>query len=119
MFCEGGGSLSEATFPDCRKTAPPAQTLSRRQLLVAAGAGAASLAFPKLASSARSFPLGDSVVLQWNEAFLQGVRNSRLGPPMVAVVYFNPRLTFVFLVLLACAAFADWLASRMSPQPPK
>ena len=84
MFCEGGGSLSEATFPDCRKTAPPAQTLSRRQLLVAAGAGAASLAFPKLASSARSFPLGDSVVLQWNEAFLQGVRNSRLGPPMVA-----------------------------------
>src|SRR5947208_3481334 len=84
MFCEGGGSLSEATFPDCRKTAPPAQTLSRRQLLVAAGAGAASLAFPKLASSARSFPLGNSVVLQWNEAFLQGVRNAKLGPPMVA-----------------------------------
>src|SRR5438128_10413450 len=84
MFCEGGGSLSEATFPDCRQTAPRAQTLSRRQLLVAAGAGAASLAFPKLASSARSFPLGDSVVVQWNEAFLQGVRDSRLGPPMVA-----------------------------------
>jgi hypothetical protein len=27
---------------------------------------------------------GDGVVLQWNEAFLEGVRNSRLGPPMVA-----------------------------------
>jgi hypothetical protein len=27
---------------------------------------------------------GDSVVVQWNEAFLEGIRNSRLGPPMVA-----------------------------------
>jgi hypothetical protein len=27
---------------------------------------------------------GDSVVLLWNEAALQGVRDSRLGPPMVA-----------------------------------
>src|SRR2546427_12256221 len=26
----------------------------------------------------------DSVVLLWNEAALQGVRDSRLGPPMVA-----------------------------------
>ena len=30
------------------------------------------------------FALGDSVVLLWNEAALQGVRDSRLGPPMVA-----------------------------------
>src|SRR5216684_8701181 len=27
---------------------------------------------------------GDSVVLQWNEAALQGVRDSKLGPPMVS-----------------------------------
>ncbi len=27
---------------------------------------------------------GDSVVLQWNEAALQGVRDSKIGPPMVA-----------------------------------
>jgi TAT (twin-arginine translocation) pathway signal sequence len=65
------------------------QTLSRRQFLVAAGAGAASLALPALPSSAsgsvaRAAQLGDSVVVQWNEAFLQAVRNSRLGPPMVA-----------------------------------
>src|SRR5947199_127927 len=30
------------------------------------------------------FALGDSVVLLWNEAALQSVRDSRLGPPMVA-----------------------------------
>jgi hypothetical protein len=60
------------------------QSLSRRQFLVAAGAGAASLAFPKLAWSARGVRPGGSVVLQWNEGFLEGVRNSKLGPPMVA-----------------------------------
>jgi hypothetical protein len=60
------------------------QPLSRRRFLVAAGAGAASLAFPKPASSARGVPPGGSVVFRWNEAFLQGVRNANLGPPMVA-----------------------------------
>jgi hypothetical protein len=60
------------------------QPLSRRRFLVAAGAGAALLAFPKLASSARGVPPGGSVVFRWNEAFLQGVRNAKLGPPMVA-----------------------------------
>src|SRR2546427_6372 len=30
------------------------------------------------------FASGDSVVLVWNEAALQGVRDSKLGPPMVA-----------------------------------
>jgi len=30
------------------------------------------------------FASGDSVVLLWNEAALQGIRDSRLGPPMVA-----------------------------------
>jgi hypothetical protein len=60
------------------------QPFSRRRFLVAAGVGAASLAFPGLDSSARGVPPRDSVVLRWNEAFLQGVRSSKLGPPMVA-----------------------------------
>jgi len=64
------------------------QTLSRRDFLVGAGAGAAALAMPGRVWSA-SAPTpgarpGDSVVLEWNEAFLQGVRESKLGPPMVA-----------------------------------
>jgi len=40
-----------------------------------------------------------------------------VGPPLLAAAYFAPRLTFAFLVLLACAAFSDWLARRMSAQP--
>src|SRR5437667_2886021 len=75
-----------STSPGPSRSRLPAleQPLSRRRFLVAAGAGAAALAFPKLASSARGVPPGGSVVLRWNEAFLQGVRNAKLGPPMVA-----------------------------------
>jgi hypothetical protein len=61
---------------------PGGATLSRRQFVVAAAAGAASLALP--ARFARAALPGESVVLQWNDALLQGVRSSRLGPPMVA-----------------------------------
>jgi hypothetical protein len=57
-------------------------TLSRRRFVVAAAAGATSLALPS--SLARAAPLGDSIVLRWSDALLRGVRNSRLGPPMVA-----------------------------------
>jgi hypothetical protein len=64
--------------------------MSRRQFLAATGAGSASLLVPWLpatasarASAGRTQP-SDSVVLQWNQAFLQGVRDSKLGPPMVA-----------------------------------
>src|SRR5215475_12256835 len=63
--------------------------MSRRQFL-AAGAGGALLLLPGLpetASAARkvgSARLGDSIVVSWNEAFLQGVRGSKLGPPMIA-----------------------------------
>jgi Domain of unknown function (DUF6851)/VCPO second helical-bundle domain len=64
------------------------QTLARREFLVAAGAGAATLAMRGLVSSASALTPdarpGDSVVLEWNEALLQGVRDSKLGPPMVA-----------------------------------
>src|SRR5207245_9990962 len=64
--------------------------LSRRRFVQLAGAGGAALLFPSPAparsSSARA-PLkrgADGVVLRWNAAVLQGVRDSRLGPPMVA-----------------------------------
>src|SRR5207253_10573803 len=60
------------------------QSLSRRQFLVSAGAGAASLPLPKLASSAGAVHAGGNLVLRWNEAFLEGVRNLMLGPPRVA-----------------------------------
>jgi TAT (twin-arginine translocation) pathway signal sequence len=64
--------------------------MSRRQFLAAAGAGGALLVLPGLPETAlaarrtRTVQPGDSVVVQWNEAFLQGVRDSKLGPPMVA-----------------------------------
>jgi hypothetical protein len=64
--------------------------MSRRQFLVAAGAGGALLLLPGVpeAASAARPALGaqprDSVVIQWNQALLQAVRDSRLGPPMVA-----------------------------------
>jgi len=64
--------------------------MSRRQFLAAAGAGGALVLLPGLsetASAARragTVRWGDSVAIRWNEAFLQGVRDSKLGPPMVA-----------------------------------
>jgi hypothetical protein len=61
---------------------PDGATLSRRGFVAAAAAGAASLAFPS--SIARAALRSDSVVLQWNDALLQAVRSSRLGPSMVA-----------------------------------
>lgn len=33
--------------------------------------------------------------------------------------YFSPRLASAFVALLVSSAFADWLARRMAPQPPK
>src|SRR5207253_8612307 len=61
--------------------------------LARAGAGGALLFLPGLSSvSAADLPTGararpkagESVVLPWNEAALRGVRDSKLGPPMVA-----------------------------------
>jgi Domain of unknown function (DUF6851)/VCPO second helical-bundle domain len=63
---------------------------SRRRFLEAAGAGGLALLLPRTAAArplrrARAAaPKTTNVVLDWNEAFLQGVRDSRLGPPMVA-----------------------------------
>jgi len=77
-----------------------AAALSRREFLVRVGAGGALLLFPwpssvfpvPLSASAadslvgvRAKPkTGESVVLLWNGAALEGVRHSKLGPPMVA-----------------------------------
>ena len=62
--------------------------LTRSRLLQAAGAGGLALLVPGVARPARvaqaDAPSAANVVVQWNEALLQGVRDSRLGPPMVA-----------------------------------
>jgi hypothetical protein len=67
--------------------------ISRRQFLKGAGAAGALLVVPGLGwpggpsqvagPRAEAAP-GDGVVLRWNAAALQGVRDSKLGPPMVA-----------------------------------
>jgi hypothetical protein len=62
---------------------------SRRQLLRSAGAGGLALLMPGFSRAgplarARTLTRDANVVLRWNHAVLQGVRDSRLGPPMVA-----------------------------------
>src|SRR5262245_20572930 len=86
MEGEGSGQRGGAAqppllyLPDCR--------LSRRRLLRAVGAGGALLLLPSQARAAvlppSAQPRGDSVVVRWNQAALQGVRDSKLGPPMVS-----------------------------------
>jgi hypothetical protein len=67
---------------------PSEGRVSRRRLLQAAGAGGALLLMPSWARGAVLPPQAssrdDSVVVLWNQALLQGVRESKLGPPMVA-----------------------------------
>lgn len=66
------------------------RVLSRRQFLRAASGGGALLLLPALSGAALAAPERSrsrhqgSVVIRWNEAFLQAVRDSKLGPPMVA-----------------------------------
>jgi hypothetical protein len=63
---------------------------SRGQLLKAAAAGGLGLLVPRVALAALGDttrapgPPATNVVVQWNEALLQAVRDSRLGPPSVA-----------------------------------
>ena len=65
-------------------------TVTRRQFLAAAGAGATTVLLSGVpaaaagAGRARATQPRSGVVIVWNDAFLQGVRDSNLGPPMVA-----------------------------------
>jgi hypothetical protein len=69
---------------------PVEKAISRRQFLFAAGASGALLVLPGASGTAvatRPVPSArpaESVVIQWNRAFLEAVRASKLGPPMVA-----------------------------------
>jgi hypothetical protein len=67
-----------------RPQSPVKNAITRRQFLVAAGAGGALLMLPGVPGAIAATQSRDSVVLLWNVAFLQGVRESKLGPPMVA-----------------------------------
>lgn len=71
-----------------RSAALPHHPVSRRRFLELAGAGGAFLLAPGIARAAEAPPAAhlrsDSLVLRWNAAALQCVRESRLGPPMVA-----------------------------------
>ena len=67
--------------------------ISRRQFLKSAGAAGTFLLLPELLRRPADALIngaeaiarrGDSIVLDWNQAALQGVRESKLGPPMVA-----------------------------------
>ena len=70
-----------------------AAVITRRQFLKGAGAGGALLVLPQpawargpslVAPQNAEAEAGDSIVVRWNAASLQGVRDSKLGPPMVA-----------------------------------
>lgn len=68
--------------------------LARRQFIAAGGVAGVLLLAPGLAGTASARDQArvggarrfcpKSIVIEWNEAFLQGVRDSKLGPPMVA-----------------------------------
>ena len=64
--------------------------ISRRQFVRAAGAGGLTLLAPSFAKAnaagqrALSVSQAPSLVIRWNNAALQGVRDSKIGPPMVS-----------------------------------
>ena len=68
----------------------PRARISRRRLLESAGAGSLALLLPAVAHGRSAVTLvgaarpDENVVVRWNNALLQGVRDSKLGPPMVA-----------------------------------
>jgi hypothetical protein len=81
----------EQSAPHVRLVPSPLEeAISRRQFLAAVGAVGGLLllpGFPETATAGRPVGRaqpGDSIVIRWNEALLQAVRDSKLGPPMVA-----------------------------------
>jgi hypothetical protein len=69
----------------------PERSMSRGEFLAAVGAGGTLCVLSGVRGRtvwavprADAAVAADSVVLRWNDAFLQGVRESRLGPPMVS-----------------------------------
>jgi hypothetical protein len=64
------------------------ERISRKRSLQAAAAGGSALLVPSWVRAAglppNANPRDDSVVVLWNEALVQGVRESKLGPPMVS-----------------------------------
>jgi hypothetical protein len=62
--------------------------LSRRRLLGSAGAGGLALLLPGVTRVRpvvrRPVKAAENVVVRWNNAMLQGVRDAKLGPPMVS-----------------------------------
>ncbi len=68
----------------------PEPRMTRRWLLQTAGAGGLALLVPDgalarpLVRGRRVAERAENVVLRWNKALLQGVRDSRIGPPMVS-----------------------------------
>jgi Domain of unknown function (DUF6851)/VCPO second helical-bundle domain len=83
---------SEQRVSQEEETRPSERPFSRGQLLWAAGAGGLALLVPHaaragarpLARRADAAKPAENVVVRWNDALLQGVRDSKLGPPMVA-----------------------------------
>src|SRR5438105_1308973 len=83
-----------------------ARVISRRQFVRAAGAGGLLLVAPGVASArnaghrARGLEDDANVVVRWHNAVLQGVRDSKLGPPMVSRA----------LAIVHTAVFDAWAA---------
>jgi Domain of unknown function (DUF6851)/VCPO second helical-bundle domain len=77
----------KAPLPATRKEGGVVQqAVSRTQFLRRAAAAALLAVAPAEAwrAAAAAADPGDTIVVQWNAAALQGVRDSKLGPPMVA-----------------------------------
>src|SRR6516165_5133208 len=85
-----GGSIGR---PPVDLSRPWERPLARRQFIAAAAGAGALLLVPGLDTPSFAQRRGglstgrvdrESIVIKWNQAFLQGVRDSKLGPPMVA-----------------------------------